>query len=278
MSYEKQTWNKYDDLKTEEENIENGAVVTDNRMNHIEDGIGDNNTNLASHLADTNNPHKVTAAQVGLDKVDNVKQASKAEFDSHTSDASNPHKVTASQVGSYSKSESDDKLATQKQAMDSHVNNKANPHAVTASQVGAYSKQEIDTKLSNADSILGKVYPVGAYYFSSQSTEPATLFGFGTWSRVKGRGLVGVDESDSALSSGGKQGGSINPLSQHTIAPSSGQFVVSRGSGTSHWSSASAPSSSYAMDTEASGITVGDNTNHNNWQPFEAAYIWKRTA
>ena len=24
MSYEKQTWNKYDDLKTEEENIENG--------------------------------------------------------------------------------------------------------------------------------------------------------------------------------------------------------------------------------------------------------------
>lgn len=150
MSYEKQTWNKYDDLKTEEENIENGAVVTDNRMNHIEDGIGDNNTNLALHLADKNNPHKVTAAQVGLDKVDNVKQASKAEFDSHTSDASNPHKVTASQVGSYSKSESDDKLATQKKAMDSHVNNKANPHAVTASQVGAYSKQEIDTKLSKA--------------------------------------------------------------------------------------------------------------------------------
>lgn len=150
MSYEKQTWNKYDDLKTEEENIENGAVVTDNRMNHIEEGIVDNNTNLASHLVNTNNPHKVTAAQVGLDKVDNVKQASKAEFDSHTSDASNPHKVTASQVGSYSKSESDDKLATQKQAMDSHVNNKANPHAVTASQVGAYSKQEIDAKLSKA--------------------------------------------------------------------------------------------------------------------------------
>ncbi|KSU11107.1 hypothetical protein [Lactococcus lactis] len=159
MSYEKQTWNKYDELKTEEENIENGAVVTDNRMNHIENGIGDNDANLASHLADKNNPHKVTAAQVGLDKVDNVKQASKAEFDSHTSDASNPHKVTASQVGSYSKSESDDKLATQKQAMDSHVNNKANPHSVTASQVGAYSKQEIDTKVvhnTGDETISGK--------------------------------------------------------------------------------------------------------------------------
>lgn len=137
---------------------------------------------------------------------------------------------------------------------------------------------QVDSLKTETDSILSKVYPVGAYYFSSQPTEPATLFGFGTWSRVKGRGLVGVDESDSALSSGGKQGGSTNPLSQHTIAPSSGQFVVARGVGNQHWSSGGAPSNSYAMDTENGGITVGDNTNHNNWQPFEAAYIWKRIA
>lgn len=145
MSYEKQTWNKYDELKTEEENIENGAVVTDNRMNHMETGIGDNDANLASHFADKNNPHKVTAAQVGLDKVDNIKQASKVEFDSHTSDNSNPHKVTAAQIGL-------DKVDNIQQAaktdFDSHVNNKANPHSVTASQVGTYTKQEINTKLS----------------------------------------------------------------------------------------------------------------------------------
>ncbi|MET4548096.1 pyocin knob domain-containing protein [Lactococcus lactis] len=188
MSYEKQTWNQYDELKTEEENIKNGAVVTDNRMNHMESGIGDNDNNLASHLADTNNPHKVTAAQVGLgnvdnvkqaaktdfdshvnnknnphtvtavqiglDKVINVKQASKVEFDSHTSDISNPHKVTATQVGAYSKDESDQKLATQKQAIDSHVNNKSNPHAVTASQVGAYTKAESDSKFTISGSVI----------------------------------------------------------------------------------------------------------------------------
>ncbi|MCT0501741.1 hypothetical protein [Lactococcus cremoris] len=79
MSYEKQTWNKYDDLKTEEENIENGAVVTDNRMNHMESGIGDNDTNLASHLANTANPHKVTAAQVGLGNVQNFGLATEDE-------------------------------------------------------------------------------------------------------------------------------------------------------------------------------------------------------
>lgn len=79
MTYEKQTWNKYDDLKTEEENIENGAVVTDNRMNHMESGIGDNDANLASHLVDKNNPHKVTAAQVGLGNVQNFGLATEDE-------------------------------------------------------------------------------------------------------------------------------------------------------------------------------------------------------
>lgn len=79
MSYEKQTWNKYDDLKTEEENIENGAVVTDNRMNHMETGIGDNDANLASHLVDKNNPHKVTATQVGLGNVQNFGLATEDE-------------------------------------------------------------------------------------------------------------------------------------------------------------------------------------------------------
>ncbi|WMX69772.1 hypothetical protein [Lactococcus cremoris] len=79
MSYEKQTWNKYDELKTEEENIENGAVVTDNRMNHMETGIGDNDANLASHLVDKNNPHKVTAAQVGLGNVQNFGLATEDE-------------------------------------------------------------------------------------------------------------------------------------------------------------------------------------------------------
>ena len=72
MSYEKQTWNKYDDLKTEEENIENGAVVTDNRMNHIEEGI-------YSHTIDISNPHKVTAAQVGLGNIQNFGLATEDE-------------------------------------------------------------------------------------------------------------------------------------------------------------------------------------------------------
>ncbi|MCY8347586.1 phage baseplate upper protein [Bacillus haynesii] len=51
------------------------------------------------HVAKTDNPHKVTKAQVGLSNVDNVKQATKTEFDSHANNKSNPHAVTKAQVG-----------------------------------------------------------------------------------------------------------------------------------------------------------------------------------
>ncbi|ARW41597.1 Phage-like element PBSX protein XkdV [Bacillus licheniformis] len=52
-----------------------------------------------AHAAKTDNPHKVTKAQVGLSNVDNVKQATKTEFDSHANNKSNPHAVTKAQVG-----------------------------------------------------------------------------------------------------------------------------------------------------------------------------------
>lgn len=41
---------------------------------------------LTVHIDDQNNPHNVTKNQIGLDKVDNVKQASEAEFLAHKND------------------------------------------------------------------------------------------------------------------------------------------------------------------------------------------------
>lgn len=39
MAYQKQTWRDFDDTKTDLQNINNGAVVTPERLNHIENGI-----------------------------------------------------------------------------------------------------------------------------------------------------------------------------------------------------------------------------------------------
>lgn len=75
---------------------------------------------LQDHIADTNNPHSVTKAQVGLGNVDNTSDASKpistatqtaldnltglingvdTDLGTHIGDTNNPHNVTKSQVG-----------------------------------------------------------------------------------------------------------------------------------------------------------------------------------
>lgn len=54
-----------------------------------------------AHAAKTNNPHKVTKSQVGLDKVDNVKQAAKTDFDAHTAD--NVRHITADERTKWNK-------------------------------------------------------------------------------------------------------------------------------------------------------------------------------
>lgn len=114
---------------------------------------------------------------------------------------------------------------------------------------------------------------VGDIHISIDSSNPSARFG-GTWERfANGRTLVGVDESDSVqlMKTSGQNGGKTNPLSAHF-------HKVNRagGTGTSqigynvNWSDGT---------INAQGmITEGDNTDHNNWQPFVTVYMWVRTA
>lgn len=76
---------------------------------------------LAKHTNNKDNPHGLTKAQLGLDKVDN------------TSDADKP--VSSLQATAIADAK---KAGTDAQAsINSHTENKQNPHGVTAAQVGA---------------------------------------------------------------------------------------------------------------------------------------------
>lgn len=153
MTYEKQTWNKYDDLKTEEENIQNGAVVTDNRMNHMEDGISAIDLEITSHESNKTNPHSVTKEQVGLSNVSNYGIATEAEAIAGTSNAKYmTPSLTKKAAKSYvdktdvGLSNVDNVKQASKSEFDEHTANKNNPHSVTATQVGAYTISETDAK------------------------------------------------------------------------------------------------------------------------------------
>lgn len=128
-----------------------------------------NGADLAGHTTNKNNPHEVTKAQVGLSNVDNVKQASKAEFDAHAGD-NNRHVTAADKSNWNSKANGvhshltsqitglDPKLA----GYDGHLGNKNNPHQVTKEQVGLgnvgnflqASKQEFDTLNGTVSSLV----------------------------------------------------------------------------------------------------------------------------
>lgn len=68
--------------------------------------------------------------------------------------------------------------------------------------------QDIDFSGSSAASselvkaILLLAHPVGSYYWSSNSTNPATLFG-GTWTQIKDKFIIAVGDSHTAGTSYG---------------------------------------------------------------------------
>ena len=174
----------------------------------------------------------------------------------------------------YSKTETDQKLSAINTTITNHTSNKSNPHAVTASQVGSYTKSEVATLISEAikQSKLD-ANPIGSIITTISNTNPSTYLG-GTWARfANGRTLVGVDESDSftLMKTANNTGGSVNPLTRHS-------HDIRRANGTQQ--SAIGATIGWSDLPNNGGVIqeAGDNTNHNNWQPFMTVYFWRRTA
>ena len=83
-----------------------------------------------------------------------------------------------------------------------------------------------DTSTVSGKSLLDYFYPIGTVYETMDSSfNPSTFWG-GTWERVKGKTLVGVDEDDTDFASSNKTGGEKShtltvaemPVHNHGIA------------------------------------------------------------
>ena len=89
---------------------------------------------IDAHLVNKNNPHQVTAEQVGADASGSA-AAVQTKLDTHTANKNNPHQVTAEQIGA----DASGSAAAVQTKLDAHAANKNNPHQVTAEQIGALS-------------------------------------------------------------------------------------------------------------------------------------------
>jgi len=124
-------------------------------------------------------------------------------------------------------------------------------------------------------------YPVGSIYLNAtDSTNPATLFGFGTWVAIgAGRMLVGIDTGDTDFDTAGETGGSkthtltIAEMPAHTHTYQSPDI----NSISDDWVERSAYQVDNTYTTTNTSSTGGGNA-HSILNPYLVVYMWKRTA
>lgn len=113
--------------------------------------------------------------------------------------------------------------------------------------------------------VLQAVYPVGSIYCSYGNTSPATLFGFGQWTKIEGRFLLGANATYSLGSTGGAATVTltVNQIPAHSHGASSGSAGThthtlrgtadSGGAHTHSASSASAGAHTHAITVNSDG-------------------------
>lgn len=141
--------------------------------------------------------------------------------------------------------------------------------------------------------ILQAMMPIGFVVTLGVSTNPATLYGFGTWAAIAGKVIVGLDSGQTEFDTLDETGGakthtlaeSEMPSHTHTqnahshtqSVKNSGGAVVDVARATDR-SGADAAVTSATQSATATNQNTGGGGAHNNLQPYIVKYVWQRTA
>jgi len=130
-----------------------------------------------------------------------------------------------------------------------------------------------------SDNAMSKIYPIGSVYISVVDTNPATLFGFGTWVRIaEGQMLIGQKSTDTDFDTPEETGGAkthtmtVDEMPAHSHVEkgelatnlAGGNYVITS-NGTSN------------QNTVSSTAETGGGQAHSILNPYCTVFIWKRT-
>lgn len=139
---------------------------------------------------------------------------------------------------------------------------------------------------------LSALYPVGSIYTNAtNSTNPGTLLGFGTWTAFgAGRVMVGFNSGNALFDTAEETGGSADAITvshTHTATVTDPGHLHTggvSGYGQGNVSGSGNPSGGISdTGTATTGVSVsisttGSSGTNANYQPYITVYMWKRTA
>ena len=176
---------------------------------------------------------------------------------------------------------------------------------------GAWTSWNKLANTTDCTDTLKKVYPVGSIYMSTVSTNPATLFGFGTWEAMPaGRVLLAQGKSSwgttyNAGSTGGEATHKLTvgelPSHGHSASTNTANLtgnansiginydevsvsgIISKNRGNDYGGTNNDHNKTGFLINASHSHTVtinntGSNQAHNNLQPYISVYMWKRSA
>ena len=176
---------------------------------------------------------------------------------------------------------------------------------------GAWTSWSKLANTTDCTDTLKKVYPVGSIYMSTVSTNPATLFGFGTWEAMPaGRVLLAQGKSSwgttyNAGSTGGEATHKLTvgelPSHGHSASTNTANLtgnansiginydevsvsgIISKNRGNDYGGTNNDHNKTGFLINASHSHTVtinntGSNQAHNNLQPYISVYMWKRSA
>jgi hypothetical protein len=136
---------------------------------------------------------------------------------------------------------------------------------------------------------LALLYPIGSIYSSTVSTNPNTLFGFGTWVAYgAGRVLIGNGGGFTAGATGGSADAIVvshthtatvtDPGHLHTVPYAAGDAIGGSGAVPAYRGSGTSNTATAVTGITVANSTTGSSGTNANLQPYVVVYMWNRTA